>query len=259
MKARVVNRNQKGFSLVELMVALVVGLLLLAGVLQILLSNRESFSAQQALAGLQEKERLSSFVIENVVAHAGYRVALETPDQFMFPARENAGFSLAAGSAVSSKNADGDGNDAIRLRFQGSGGVHNCLGEEIGGPDADEFVEIADYELYVEDNILRCRVFDDDDIRQQPLVSNVERLVIRYGIDANEDNSVEAYVDSIDDSQQLDVRSIRLQMLIASDSNVLPTPVARQFRFADDSEITPEDRLARQVVDQTVALRNLLP
>ena len=62
----------RGFSLVELMVALVITLILLAGIGQIFLSSKKSFNTQDSLARIQENGR---YALETVVAdlrRAGY-------------------------------------------------------------------------------------------------------------------------------------------------------------------------------------------
>jgi len=58
---------QKGFSLVELMVALVVGLIVLAGVLQIFVGTRLTFNSNQALASIQENGRFALELIKPVL------------------------------------------------------------------------------------------------------------------------------------------------------------------------------------------------
>jgi type IV pilus assembly protein PilW len=247
-------RRSAGFSLVELMVALVVGLLLLAGVLQILLGNRESFEAQQGLADVQEQSRLVSFFVENVVAHAGHRVNLIAEDDFLFPAEQtDDGFPLARGSVVAGIDGGENGNDAVHVRFESDGNFTNCEGDAVGSPNDPS---LGDFSLSVDDTgQLRCNGV--------PLTEadSVARFRVRYGLDTDEDNVVDAYVDLPSPSQQLQVRSLRLQLLLRSQENVLPSAVSRTFDFADEPAFTsPEsDRRVYQFVDQTVALRNLLP
>ena len=62
----------RGFSLVELMVALVVTLILLAGIGQIFLSSKKSFVIQDSLGRMQENGRYAMETIEQDVRRAGY-------------------------------------------------------------------------------------------------------------------------------------------------------------------------------------------
>lgn len=243
-----------GFSLVELMVALVVSLVLLAGVLQILLSNRSSFSFQRDMAGLQENARLTTFVVENVVAHAGYRVELDRND--LFDSSDNFG----AGAFVAGSN--NDDNDTVRVRFQATDGHDGCT-----GPAADvsavaaSTLKMANLELYVnDDNTLLCR---DDSAGAnpipQPIVENVARFNISYGRDTDDDGSVDTYADSVSAGDASDVVSLRIQLLLESEDLITPSAIDHTFTFADGEEFERNNRHAYQLVDQVIALRNAIP
>jgi type IV pilus assembly protein PilW len=62
----------RGFSMVELMVALVITLILLAGVSQIFLGSKKSFVIQDALGRMQENGRYAMEVITQDIRRAGY-------------------------------------------------------------------------------------------------------------------------------------------------------------------------------------------
>lgn len=73
---RIVLKNRLGFqdgvSLIELMVALVVGLILLAGLIQVYLSNKQSYNAQEQLARMQENGRFAMELITRDLRRAGF-------------------------------------------------------------------------------------------------------------------------------------------------------------------------------------------
>ncbi|MHB8346032.1 MAG: PilW family protein [Acidiferrobacterales bacterium] len=64
--------HQRGFSLVELMVALTVGLILLGAVLAIFIANRGIYSSNKAVAQIQEDGRFALSFLQNDVRMAGY-------------------------------------------------------------------------------------------------------------------------------------------------------------------------------------------
>lgn len=64
--------NSRGFSLVELMVALVITLILLAGIGQIFLSSKKSFTIQDSLARQQENGRYAIELISQDLRRSGY-------------------------------------------------------------------------------------------------------------------------------------------------------------------------------------------
>lgn len=66
-------QKQKGFSLVELMVSITIGLILLAGVLSIFFSSRVTFSTNERTARLQENGRVALDLVTHDIRSAGYQ------------------------------------------------------------------------------------------------------------------------------------------------------------------------------------------
>jgi type IV pilus assembly protein PilW len=64
--------RQKGLSLVELMIAITLGLILISGVVKVFLSSKATYSTQQALSRVQETGRLAMEFISRDVRMAGY-------------------------------------------------------------------------------------------------------------------------------------------------------------------------------------------
>lgn len=67
-----IKRNARGFSLVELMIALVLGLVLSAGIIQVFLANRQSQRVEQTVARLQENGRIALDIITQDLRMAGF-------------------------------------------------------------------------------------------------------------------------------------------------------------------------------------------
>ncbi len=64
--------TQKGLSLVELMVAVTIGLILLAGVIQIFTSNKQAYRVQSAMARVQENGRLAMQLLTQDIRMADF-------------------------------------------------------------------------------------------------------------------------------------------------------------------------------------------
>ncbi len=64
--------KQAGLSLVELMIAIALGLILMTGVIQVFLSSRVAFDTQQALSRIQETGRLAMEFLSRDIRMAGY-------------------------------------------------------------------------------------------------------------------------------------------------------------------------------------------
>lgn len=66
------NSNQKGFSLIEIMIAMTIALVLMAGIMGIMSSSKRTYSIQQDLARLQENARFAMEFISTDLRMAGY-------------------------------------------------------------------------------------------------------------------------------------------------------------------------------------------
>lgn len=63
---------QRGFTLVELMVSMTLGLILTAGLVQIFVSNKQSFLMSQALSNVQESGREGAMILAREIRNADY-------------------------------------------------------------------------------------------------------------------------------------------------------------------------------------------
>lgn len=119
--------SQRGLSLIELMVAMVIGLVLILGVTQIFISNQKSYLFQQGQVGNQENSRFTLAVLSQELSKAGYRskpttvLALGAGQGCTFPA----GTSVIAVSATS-----------LCIRYQAANKSDlNCQGGALAGGD----------------------------------------------------------------------------------------------------------------------------
>ncbi len=64
--------SQKGFSLIELMIALVIGLILIAGVLQVFVGSTVTYSMQSGLSKIQENGRFAMSFLARDLRQAGF-------------------------------------------------------------------------------------------------------------------------------------------------------------------------------------------
>ena len=107
---------QRGYSLIELSVAMLVALFLLAGLLTVLQGTRKTSLSQSSLAQLQDDERIAMTILANVVQEAGY-----FPDPTQNTSTSLAGETDSGLGVGGSRLADGRRYDpaALRERFQG--------------------------------------------------------------------------------------------------------------------------------------------
>jgi type IV pilus assembly protein PilW len=72
MSPNCAGRPQGGLTLIELMVALVMGLVLLAGVVTVFVANKQTYKFQDSLARLQENGRFAVEILARDIRQSGY-------------------------------------------------------------------------------------------------------------------------------------------------------------------------------------------
>jgi len=73
IKNQKLNRNQQGLTLVEVMVAMTIGLILLGGVVTVMSSNQNIYRVNEAVTRMQENARYAFQLLSRDIRMAGYR------------------------------------------------------------------------------------------------------------------------------------------------------------------------------------------
>jgi type IV pilus assembly protein PilW len=181
--------DQRGYSMIELSVALVLALFLLNGTFMILHDTRIASNSQNALARLQDEERMAMTVITDVVQQAGYYPNAQTTEAAVaLPASETF---TTAGQAVYGAANEGYG-ETLSVRYQGdANSVLDCRGTVIrntGVPAEMTFSVRANPNN--NGSWLYCKVDGAD----YPLIPHITSLTVLYGVDTNKSGSVNAYL-----------------------------------------------------------------
>ncbi len=179
-----------GFTLVELLVAISIGIFLVGGVLTLVQTTRRTSMQQTALSGLQDSERLAMTLIGDVVQAAGY---------YPNPTAFTAGQALPAvapftqaGQGLYGVSAAGPGGDSITVRYQTTGGdqVLNCIGTTNNLGVGVTHVYVNAFSADGNGN-LTCSL---DNAPPVVLASGVQSLQILYGVQTLTNNCVDSYL-----------------------------------------------------------------
>lgn len=252
---------QQGVGLIEVLVAMTVGLVLLGGVGYMFIGSKQMNTTQTDVVRIQESTRNALDVIGGALRHAGYRLnvnwRLEKP-------------------GVGGSSGAGDNSDVLIVRHDPNwvvdtavppngllGRETNCEGVQVTSNNAVTSTDIEQknkqlvlYQFRVVDNQLRCYANDATPPTGNGVVvaDNVERMRISYGIgDGNE--SVTSYVNlPATDDEFRTVTSVRISLLMRGPSaGVTVGPQTVNFNGAN--VVTNDGRL-RRVVTSTFQLRN---
>ena len=96
----------------------------------------------------------------------------------------------------------------------------------------------------------------DGSVQPQELVTGVERLAVRLGLDSNADGATDAYATPDGVTNWTQVVTTQVELLLAStDDQVTSAPQPYVFGGVT---ITPTDRRLRTVMNLTASVRNAL-
>ncbi len=110
-------RGQSGLTLVELLVALVMGLVLMAGVAAVFVANKTTYRVQDALARLQENGRFATTILGRDIRGSGYFGCGTQRTRTKNTLNDPTAFLWSFGNAVEGYDAQGSGwkNQAVTV------------------------------------------------------------------------------------------------------------------------------------------------
>ena len=190
---------QRGFTLVELMIAILIGLFLVGGLLTLVQAMKRTNVSQSGLSQLQENERMAMTLITDVIQSTGYYYTpLTNSAAAAFPATG----SLAAGQALFGTGAypSAAPGHSIVVRYQTFGGdnIINCTGNP--SATAATFTNtfsIANGNLQCQLTVTAAGVTTVNPA--VPLIPGLYNMQIYYGVQTNtsvSNNSVDCYLDA---------------------------------------------------------------
>jgi len=243
------SKQQGGYTLLELMIAGVIGLILLLGVMQIYLSASRTNNFQSSVIEVQDKGRFILALLEKDLQRAGWSnidpgVDLGTLDAHI--------------DFSSSSNGTGfNSSDAIRIRYES---------DTEDGVDADYSCDgafVPDGELIV--NTYSITDTDGDGIgalvcNGRELIEGVESLQLLYGVESitgTQDGIVDGYVSaaSIGGYEEL-VATVRIAVLLRSTNEPLEQNNTNTYQLLDTTFAAQNDRALRRSFTKTILLPN---
>lgn len=257
------HRTQQGFTLVELLIAMILGLALMAGVIQIFLSTQNTYRMEEGLARVQDSGRFSLDLITTQLRMAGYPFNLSSSTN---PLAWNATTDPSAAAQPFARQPvenGANGNDELVFQYEAeTGTVRNCLGEQ---PGANVLIQDRYYVADVDgDGVreLRCTTNGGAD---QPLVESVESFQVMYGVDTTTpvDGKPDTWVNAagVTAAQWRErVVAVRVALLIGTGGNVADSLDTQSYRLLDAGTVpAANDLRRRRMFTTTVALRNRQP
>ena len=267
--------RQRGFSLTELMVAVVIGLVITIVVSQVFLGNKDAFRTQDDASRIAENARFLQLVLNRTVRNTGY--AYWNPNSGQQFKSAWTGKTQLAG-----QNATGPGgSDEVTVSFYGSsqtaggaqdGTVLTCHGVGVSDNTA---IQPAINKFYVATGgdgrpALFCRSDYNGTVVNRELVPGVESFQILYGEDKSADYVPERWVPAGTSGLDMTkVVALRFGIVLSSPNiNTATEADTKTYRvFGADYPSgsdpgtafvppTADNKRLRKLYSYTVALRN---
>jgi len=134
-------------------------------------------------------------------------------------------------------------------------GVGHCLSQTYGSESSMFALQTVTYTIAVGNPpSVEPALWRSENGANVELIEGIEQMQVLYGIDTSGDNFANQYVVSTAVADWLTVSSIRLMLVVVSDTNGI-TETAQVYNYNGVSITAPDLRL-RQVFSTTIALRN---
>lgn len=253
------TRLQSGFTMVEMLVAMTLGLMLMVVLGQVFVSSKEAYRTTEDLSRLQEDARFAVIQLGRVIRMTSFTTDPNAVRTTVFP--------VATAPALTGTNGTGTNADSITVRYQGSGSpladgtVMDCQGNVIKGGD----MSVARFYLATGANGGSALFCDNTGTVGATngtieLAAGVENMQVLYGEDTNADGAADRYVLPTVAGFQFDrVVSVRVAFLVRSTNEVATATNTNTYPLLDVTYNPVDDRRLRRVYLTTITLRNRAP
>jgi type IV pilus assembly protein PilW len=257
-------RHQSGFSLIELMIAMVLSLVILLAVVQVFLGSRQTYVLADDMSRVQENGRFSMDFIAQNIRMGGYQGSKgDSLQAFLTTACEE--------FAPCTDNGAGTGSDrfAVWLNPPPDDGTDtDCTGAAVGDDDviANVYYITSDADTGI--NSLTCRGFNTNtntwNAAEQPLIDGIDNMQVLYGVDnpdpANPDatdTGLNQYVNANQVADWSVVKAVRVALLVsAGTENGSGEEMTRNYVLLDAPQQAITDSHVRQIYTTTITLNN---
>lgn len=221
------NKKQSGFSLVELMIALVLGLIVVSAVVNTYVGSTRSSRFSQGLQEMQENGRYGITTLQR-----GLRLAGFAPDSdleaFDIP-------NSSATQVVVRTTAAYDCNGALTTLSDG--------------------IAVNTYSHDPAENTITC-TGNAVGAAAMPIVEGVEAMRVLWGVSADDDGVPERYIPYSATIEPDQVVAMRVAILVSS-GEPIRSRRGDETHVLLDQQIDTSDKIARNVFSSTVMLRNI--
>jgi type IV pilus assembly protein PilW len=275
------RKKQKGFTLVEIMISMALGLVISGAVIQIMVSNSVTEKLNRAMASSQESGRfiinrlrggmLMVGLYDQMNPKLNIDVDVVNENNFVRNHPVILPNEFAVRTTLGASQGTGGGNDTLVVSLQSN---MDCRGYALGYENDEEFYVVNEY--FVDDNKLKCRGFDGRYLRGQKaaeghnshnaitILDDVTNFQVTYGITDSASTSGSAIptrfitADGIQNAVNNDrtIIALRIALVVRADSDIT-VENRPSFRLLNEANYTPSDNGLYKSFETTITLRNM--
>jgi type IV pilus assembly protein PilW len=254
--------RERGFSLIELMIAVTIGLVLTITVSQLFLGSRRTYATTDDVSRMQENIRYTYQLLTRTIHLAGYKSSPNIKTEEVFTADVNKRIldGVDAGTGTAS--------DTFTVRFEGSSNgpgpadntVFDCLGVAVPAGSL-----VANTFSIGQDANGRFGLYCNNGTGATELVPDVRNMQVLYGLDTDRDLVADTFVTGspalfADLNQLMSVRTMKVALLFETPNTHAAVTQDTRAHTLLGVELRPfNDTHIRRVVTLTVNLRNRTP
>ncbi|RVU83875.1 hypothetical protein EOL70_13695 [Leucothrix sargassi] len=266
--------KQHGLSLIELMLAMTLGLFVIIGISYVYISGKKTSMTTDQVSLLQENGRAVLQQLTDSIQHGGYSAASAAPFDDVFIRSAVASTSCSDGtdsvvdpglfSAMTNNTTYGD---SVGVVYMSDDSINtDCAGSTIppvcrlGSDSSSDASKIYNQFFVAPDAdgtpVLNCN--GSRTVGTQVIAEGVENIQFVYGEDLDADGVADHYVNLTDVADWKDVVSVNISVLIRSLNPVAAANTPRSYQLSEDTVVNRNDRYLRSVFTATVRLRNVI-
>ncbi|CAA6802099.1 MAG: Unknown protein [uncultured Thiotrichaceae bacterium] len=271
-------RQLAGFTLVELIVVMVIGLFLMAGMFSFFQSNKQANASRHQLAQIEDLGRNAIHELTRTIQHAGYRGEHDVVSTSNFITGSVTGQSCSGNGVATTQTNVADAsllgstvdgllaaNDQVGVVYSGDSSLNqDCSGLSLPSDcEVGSALESGAAQIYSTFSIgdvsgvphLQCASSLSSE--RIALVPGIERIQFNYGVDADNDGVVDQYQTASQVTQWGSVLSVRVALLARSLKPTKKVAEAMSFMLLDNKIDVAADRYQRAVFQTTIRLQNV--
>ena len=229
-------KKQSGFTLSEILISSLLGLIIAAAAIQMFEINKGMYSLQKAITSTESSARFAIEIISDDLRIAGYD-----------PLNSNNNTKTPISNSKTVEGGNQTKSDSIGVQYQK---INDSVEQDCSGNSLNTIVNTYD----VLSGTLRCNGI--------AMIENVVSFQLLYGIDYNSDNQPDRYLEATqaktynaNDDQK--IIAIRVGIVVSSE-NPVPGRKGRDIKNLNESSVNYNDGRVYSHYTSTVLLNNML-